>query len=233
LTRPSFAPALRHQVAIATAFVAVLTLVLLLSPGRAMAGLSGQLGEPWGPPVGGGEKQVFNPHAVGVDPADGSVFIASPTADFTETTIRKFSATGDYQGSVTLPGKNYEGIAVDPKLHRFYLLEAAAPEAGVTTAAKILAFSTTPVDEKLEAAMPSELTLPTGTATVFGPQEVVLDPSTGDLVIVGNAENGHMILQRIDVDPMTGASSLGNSFIDEEGKVLSNNAIAIDAKGVT
>jgi Divergent InlB B-repeat domain len=230
LTRLNSASLARHQLALVAAFV-TLSLVLLLSPGSAFAGVSGQQGPPWGPEVGVGPGEVFNGRPMGVDSADGSVFIGSFNEAVTEMVFQKFSSTGTFEGAVTLPGLGYVGIAVDSAHHRFYVLKDEGAAQEVT---KILAFSTIPNGSKqLVPASTAELPVPTGTATLFHPQELVIDPSSGDLIALAKNEEGLTVLQRIEVDPTTGAGTVGASFVDEGEVIQSSRGIAVDAQGIT
>jgi Divergent InlB B-repeat domain/IPT/TIG domain len=246
LNRPSFAPVLRHQIAVAAAFSAMLIFTLLFAPGSAIAGVSGQIGTAWKPVEEIGGMGLFELNQVGVDPSDGSVFIANSDAEFENTIIRKFSSTGTFEGSVSLPGRAYQGIAVDPTAHRFYVVKDEGEEQELK-ASKILAFSTIPSGAQLQPATEPELPVPTGSAALAHPQEIVLDPSSGDLIVVGKEakeveENGVEVekefttLQRIDVAPITGAGTVGGKFTDEvvgaPGQ-LNERAITVDKAGVT
>jgi hypothetical protein len=229
LTRPNLVPIARHQIAIMATFAAMLILVLLLSPAAARAGVSGQLGK-WDPLVGAGQGEVFNARPMGVDSADGSVFIGSFNETVTEMVFQKFSKTGTFEGAVTLPGLGYVGIAVDSVHHRFYVLKDEGAAQEVT---KILAFSTIPNGSKqLVPASSAELPVPTGTATLFHPQELVIDPSTGDLIALAKNEEELTVLQRIDVDPVTGAGTVSGSFVDEGEAIRSARGVAVDGDGL-
>jgi hypothetical protein len=235
LTRPGFALTLKHQIAMAAAFSFMLVLALLLAPGSAVAGISGQLGSAWSPPAQLSGHELLELNQVGVDPSDGSVFVANSDTEFEETIIRKFSPTGTFEASVALPGRAYQGIAVDPNLNRFYVIK----DGSTFEAEKILAFSTTPSGTSLVPATTSELPAHATGAPLLKPQEVVVDPSTDDLVIVGMEEKAgkeFTALQRIDVDPLTGVGTVGDRFTDEEEPLAEGavkRAIAIDAAGVT
>lgn len=230
MTRPDLAPLARHQLALVAAF-ATLILVLLPSPGAAFAGVSGQQGIPWGPPVGAGPEEVFDGRPMGVDSADGSVFIGSFNETLTEMVFQKFSAAGDFEGSVTLPGLGYVGIAVDSVHHRFYVLKDEGATQEVT---QLLAFSTIPnASKQLVPASGAPLPVPSGAATLFHPQELVIDPSTGDLIALAKNEEGFTVLQRIEIDPLTGAGAVGQSFVDEAEAIRPNRGIAVDGQGIT
>jgi hypothetical protein len=207
-----------------------------LSPGSAMAGVSGQVGDAWGPPAELAGKELIDPSTVAMDPSDGSVFVAANDGGFTETVIRKFSDTGHFEGSVSLPGRTYVGLAVDPARGRLYILEGV--KVGATKeATKILIYSTTPTGEALVPDETKELPVPTGSEALHGPQEIVVDPSTGDVVVVATEvkeEKAFTTLQRIDVDPITGVGAVGERFVEEEeSATVLPHAIAIDKSGVT
>jgi hypothetical protein len=229
LTRPSPAPLARRPLAILVAFAALLTAALLLAPTTALAGASGQLGK-WDPAVGAGEEEVFNGRPMGVDSADGSIFTGSFNESLTEMVFQKFSKTGTFEGAVTLPGLSYVGIAVDPVNHRFYVLK---DEGGAKEVTKILAFSTTPdASKELVPAPEKELPVPSGASTLFQPQELVIDPSTGNLIVLAKNEEELTVLQRIDVDPVTGEGAVSESFIDSGEAIRSARGIAVDGHGV-
>lgn len=226
MTRPSFAPALRHQIAIAAVFSAMLILALLLASNSALAaGVSGQIGRPWTPSAEFEGKELLELEQVGIDPSDGSVFIANSDVNFEKTIIRKFSAAGVFEGAVTLSGRGYVGIAVDPVIHQFYIVADASAK---TEAQKILAFSTIPVAEQLVPAAVSELPLPEG---LKNPQELVLNPSTGALVVVAKGESGSTVLQRVDVDRATGIGTVSGRFVAEEEALA--RAVTINKAGET
>jgi IPT/TIG domain/Divergent InlB B-repeat domain len=221
---------------IAAAFIAMFILALLLSPGSAFAGVSGQIGDAWGPLAELEGEELIDPSSAAIDPSDGSVFVAALNGEFTETVIREFSDTGEVEGSVALPGR-YVGLAVDPGLKRLYVL-AGVGSGATKEATKILAYSTVPSGGKLVPSTPAELPLPTGSAALIGPQELVVDPSTGDLVVVAKEvkdENELTTLQRIDVDPLTGVGTVGAKFTEEEALSASPgpHVIAIDEAGLT
>lgn len=229
LTRPSPATIARHPLAIVAAFAAMLTFALLLAPSAALAGASGQLGK-WDPTVGAGEEEVFNGRPMGVDSADGSVFIGSFNENLTEMVFQKFSKTGNFEGAVTLPTLSYVGIAVDSVNHRFYVLK---DEGGAKEVTKILAFSTIPnASGELVPAPEKELPVPTGAAALFQPQELVIDPSTGNLIVLAKNEEELTVLQRIDVDPVTGAGTVSESFVDSAEVIRPRRGIAVDAEGL-
>ncbi len=213
----------------------------LLSPGRALAGVSGQIGDAWSPPSELAGKELLGVTMVAIDPSDGSVFLGSLNSEFNETVIRKFSDTGHLEASVTLPGRNYVGLAVDPDHERLYILAGERVE-GIREATKILAYSTTPTGEQLVTATPEELPVHLGGEKLLNPYEIVVDPSTGDLVVLASFENGEeekrfTTLQRIDVDPVTGVGTVGEKFVEEEDtegrSEAGHRAIAIDEAGVT
>jgi hypothetical protein len=244
LTRPRFAPALWHQFALVAAFAAMVALALLSSSGTALAaGVSGQQ-EAWSANTEAAPGELFDPHQLGVDPEDGSIFTGSFNATLTGTVIQKWSDTGDFEGSVELPGNGYVGIAVDAEHDRFYVLETLREEnlAGEEgpVAQQILAFSTNPVENashemELVAATQSTLPVPdpTGAEQLFRPREIAVDPSSGDLIVLAEDDLEEAVLQRIDVDPLTGAGTLGASFVDGSGEIQSQRAMAIDGQGVT
>lgn len=221
--------------AIAAAFIAMLIFGLLVAPGNAMAGVSGQIGDSWTAPAQFEGEELIDPSAVAFDSEDGSVFVASLNGEFTETVIRKFSKTGVTEGSLTLPGR-YIGMAVDPKLSRLYVL-AGVRNGEVVEATEILAFSTIPNGEgKLPPAQQEKLPVPTGSEVLINPQEIVVDPSTDNLIVVAHEEQDEKnltTLQRIDVDSATGVGTVSERFVDEDTVTHrgTGTAIAINEAG--
>lgn len=229
MTRPGSASPPTRRLALMLTVATMLIFGLLSVPGMALAGVSGQLGR-FAPDFGTNPGQLFNPLALGVDTEDGSVFTTSANEDFTETVVQKFTATGELKGSVSLPGLGYIGIAVDPEAGRFYLLEDEF-DGSVATAKKILAFSTTPTGNQLVPAAVPDLPV-SGGATLTSPQELAIDPSTGNLVVVAADASEHVVLQRIDV-AADGTGTAGPEWTDTTGAVGPSARIAIDEKGVS
>jgi hypothetical protein len=210
------------------ALAAMVTFALLLSSGSASAagGVSGQLGEPWSAPIGEGNGELLDPYFMGVDSEDGSVFVSSLTFSIEEMRIQKFSEEGEYEGTTALlPGLGYVGLAVDPKAHRFYVLE---DEPGEAVASRVLAFSTIPSDSgKLEPA--GVIPVPAG---LISPREIIFDPSSGGLVIAAENASGQKVLQRIEVEA-DGSGHAGQAFVDAEIEPGDEWGVAVDSKGVT
>ncbi len=189
----------------------------------------GQIGEGWGSP-GGGAGQFSNPAMFGVDPSDGSVYAGDVTSDGKYYRIQKFSGSGEFEASVEIPRIQEEkivtlhGVAVDPILHRFYVIEGchlAKPAGSCKSfgstygARRVLVFSTEPQGTEL---VPAEgvatLPLPSGEETLFTPQGIAVDPSNHNVVILAENTSGHTTIQRIS---STGAP--GARFVDT-GNVL-------------
>jgi Divergent InlB B-repeat domain len=239
LIRQRIAPSVRRELALAIALVLSVFGVLAASP-VASAAISGQQGEPWGE-FGTGPGQLMDPSFMGVDSTDGSVFVGSyPSFEFTETVIQKFSPAGQLEGSAFIPGISWVGIAVDHAAGRFYVLEDEEMGSKGFVATKILAFETNPDAGVLKPATPEELPVPDPASAegLIRPQELVLDPSTGDLIVLAEDEAGHAVLQHIDTD---GVGSVGTRWVDTNSAIGlpapfnggSERAIAVDSHGLT
>jgi IPT/TIG domain-containing protein/List-Bact-rpt repeat protein len=184
-------------------------------PQSARAGVAGQQ-EVWEDlEFGVASGQVFNPHQIGVDPVDGSVYVLSSAPEFTEDKLDKFSATGQPEGTVSLSrtpeeagaegARTFVGIAVRHKegeaTGKVYLIQGEAglnttePEAKVAT--KVLVFSTGPAGGA--PVQEPSLTLPGANTAeaIFYPNEVHVDPANGDLVLSASALDGTAQLVRI------------------------------------
>jgi hypothetical protein len=229
----SSSAALQRRLALVGALIAVVLFGLSASPGNALAGVSGQLGV-WGK-FGPEPGKLLDPAFMGVDTEDGSVFVGSYTFEFDSTRIEKFSESGTFEGAVSIPGiEGFVGIAVDSAHHRFYVLESAK-DGGTSqwVASRILAFKTAPnASGELEAATVATLPVPSGANKLVAPREIVVDPSTGDLVILAKDESGKTVLQRIAVDG-SGAGTVGAAFVDTGAAIGPWNAIAISPGGLT
>src|SRR5262249_40023495 len=96
------------------------------------------------------EIQFNRPTLLGVDPTDNTVYVVDLSPDRTEFRLQKFSSTGTVLASVAIPrpfdANNkralLDGIAVDPALHRIYLLQFRADADGNRAAEQIDVFST-------------------------------------------------------------------------------------------
>ncbi|HEY4780056.1 MAG TPA: PKD domain-containing protein [Solirubrobacterales bacterium] len=211
------------------------------------AATSGQIGEAWGSP-GGSTGQFFDPAMLGVDPSDGSVYAGDVTPDNQHYRIQKFSGNGQFEALVEIPriveGKivTLHGIAVDPVLHRIYVIEGchlAKPAGSCTSfgstygARRVLAFSTERQGTELVPAEgAATLPLPGGEETLYTPQAIAVDPSDHDLVILAEDISGHTTVQRISSAGVTGAR-----FVDT-GNVLRSvgeeaTSLAVGPTGAT
>ena len=199
----------------AAAGVATVLAAVFASP---VAAASGQIGEAWGK-AGSGTGAFVTPGMLGVDPSDGSVYTGEEK-DASHYRIQKFTSSGEFKASVEVPrlsGEvvfNMRGIAVDPVLDRVYLLEGChlkKPATGCKLsssfygASRILAFSTEPSGTALVPASPATLAVPGSEEAIYEPQTIAVDPSSHDLVILGEDFNGHLLVQRIGSDGTPGA----------------------------
>lgn len=184
---------------------------------------SGQIGEAWG--KAGSAAGLFNdPGMLGVDPSDGSVYSGEEKDEF-HYRVQKFTSGGEFKASVEIPRfikeegqedklTTVHGIAVDPSLHRLYVLEGCRLEMPATGcepfsptfgARRILVFSTEPSGSTLEPASPATLPLPGGEAAIYNPQTIAVDPSNHDLIILGDDIKEHLLIQRISSAGVSGA----------------------------
>jgi PKD domain len=207
----------------------------------------GQIGEAWGSP-GSGAGQFFSPAMLGADPGDGSVYAGDVTPDGKHYRIQKLSDSGEFEAAVEIPRIVEEkivtlhGIAVDPVLHRLYLIEGchlAKPGGSCKSfgstfgARRLLVFSTEPQGTELVPAEgAATLPLPGGEETLYAPQTIAVDPSNHDLVILAENISGHTAIQRI-----SSAGVAGARFVDT-GNVLrpageEANSIAVGPTGTT
>ena len=209
--------------------VATALMILGLSAQTAAAKGGGQIGEAWGSP-GATSGKFFNPAMFGVDPGNGTVYSGDLSSDLSKYRIQQLSPTGEFKASVEIARfpeaekiATMHGIAVDPVLERFYLLEGCrvneiSPACRKTgprfSARQILVFSTKPVSGKLVPATPATLTLPTGTEQLYTPQSIAVDPSTHDLVVFAEDAARRPVVQRI-----SSAGVAGARFVDTAKKL--------------
>jgi ABC-type phosphate transport system substrate-binding protein len=191
----------------------------------------GQIGEAWGTP-GTGNGQLFNPAMFGADSTDGTVYTGDYTGTVsTETSnyrIQQLSAGGEFKASaeikrfpVTKKIIGLQGIAVDHSLGRIYMVESCRVSAlggtftcketgGKFAARKILVYSTTPEGAKLvpDKTTPT-IALPEGEKEIYSVQAIAVDPSNHDILLLGEENAGHKIVQRV-----SSAGVLGARFTD-------------------
>jgi hypothetical protein len=225
-----------RRVAIAVAVAMLTAMAVVASAGADNAGQR----EAWGE-YGTTAGKLALPNIFGAEPS-GSVYIGDQPEGYASLRIQKFSATGALEGSVTIPTPNeevFQGIAVDPTAHRFYLLrdhEHSDPTTNRAPAETILVFSTTP-DGSGELVAPTggptTLPVPTGTETIDDPKGLFVDPGNGELEIQGENQQGHFVLQRIKTD---GAGSLGARYTESAGSeplASPDTEVAIGPDGTT
>lgn len=205
----------------------LLGVVLAAMGASASAATFGELGEAWGK-AGSGAGQFFKPGFFGVDPQTGNVYAGDTNAAGTNFRIQMFTKTGELQASVEFSKKDESsgkllaltGIAVDPVRERLYVIEACRVVEGSTTcsvasgnrfaATRIHAFKTTPSEGKLLSA--GTFAMPSGENELYSPTSIAVDPTGGDLVLLGEdaEENaGHKVVQRVSP-----TGTLGERFVD-------------------
>ena len=128
-------------------------------------------------------------------------------------------------------------MAVDPTLHRLYILEGGktgANEAGgTTTARQIRILSTIPKEGKLVSPGegPTTLPLPKGTEVLVEPHAIAVDPVTHEVEVMAENKSGtkHTILQRV-----TSSGTIAGKFTDTGNKLrVPNESAASMAIGPT
>ena len=241
----------RWSVATVALFATVILFAITAQLAAAKGG--GQVGESFGAP-GVGNGQFFNPAMLGVDSQNGTIYTGDYTgvlsAETTNFRIQQLSPSGEFKASAEVKrfpetGKNVglQGIAVDHELGRIYVIESCrvattggtfacrSIAGGKYAARKILVYSTTPEGEKLKAL--SSIALPEGEKEIYEPRSIAVDPSNHDLVILGEENSKHKIIQRV-----SSAGVLGARFTDT-GELLkpsvgggAANSLAVSPTGV-
>jgi hypothetical protein len=225
-----------------------LAAVLLLGgaiPAASSADSFGELSRFGSAGVGAGQFKEAGAETVafGVDPTDNSVYVGDkPSAHVAR--IQKLSETGQFLGAAMLEVKGeetaIEGVAIDPGLHRFYVLVvqtrgsnlAIDPE--ITAAADIYAFSTEVTEKEgqkvLEPASGTEEGGVLAGKTVLHPQSVTLgqallepsgltvDPSSHDIILMGREDRGEEVAEpslRVALERVSSAGALGARWVDK------------------
>src|SRR5262245_50021321 len=149
--------------------IAAMAMALTALPASAGAATVGQINS-FGT-FGSGNGQFTDPSGLGIDTSDGSVYSVSLTADRKSYRLQKLSSTGTFIAAATFPRFTSEefpigvmGVAVDPTLHRVYLVETEKPgggSIGELLVTRLRVFSTENSGTTLVAASPATLALPT------------------------------------------------------------------------
>jgi PKD repeat protein len=227
------------------ATAATMLAVAAFFTGSAGAVTGGQIGEAWGKP-GSAAGQLTNPGMLGVDSSDGSVY-SGEEKDEAHYRLQKFTSSGEFKAGVEVARKEGEivlglrGIAVDPTMHRIYVMQSCHLKKPATTcklsstftgATRILVFSTEPSGTALVAGSPATLSLPSGEEAIYEPQTIAVDPSTHDLVILGENVDGHLLVQRI-----SSAGAAGARYVDTGDELRSPgqevHSLAVGPDGTT
>jgi len=255
------------------ACVAAVVLSLLLFARPAHGEAFGELGQVGSFGTGLGEFQW--PGDLAVDPTDNSVYVADepqrlgserPGAGPASFRIQKFAATlGKPVASATVPTpeevvgeehhlKMIQGMAVDPSLHRLYVLVAVQSPGGLYEASQIYAYSTdngstevlpvapgvpqVEIEPGVKVGLYYTFTAPAG--KLEKPQGIAVDPTTHDLIVVGvDVEHTSTVVQRIhSSEPSNSTGALSATFDDEANpeKVLTaepniGTGVAVGANG--
>jgi DNA-binding beta-propeller fold protein YncE len=175
--------------------------------------------DPYGEIESFGEAEIQTPEkAVGVDPETGNVYVVD--RDEHSFKILDFSGSGgkSIASAVFTPkvvtGQQdlIEGVAIDPSLHRLYVLALVTrreePDQEITAASALYSFSTVPSAKTLEPAAGTEKTgsekaILTNQSTLqptskeFGvsllePGGIAVDPTTHDILITGTIDRGKL-----------------------------------------
>ena len=236
------------------AVVAVAALLAIYAQSAAAIG-GGQIGTSFGSP-GVGNGQFYNPLMFGADPVDGTLY----TGDYngaveTEASnyrIQQLSASGEFKASAEIkrfPEKEklvgLQGIAVDHSLGRIYIVDSCrVANAGGTfncikiggkfAARKILVYSTTPEAGKLvpDATLPT-ISLPEGANEIYEVRSIAVDPSNHDIVLLGEENAKHKIVQRV-----SSTGTIGNRYTDTTDQLKPTlgggpaNSLAVSPSGV-
>ena len=233
------------------AAIGAVSAIMAVSAGPAGAAVSGgQIGEAWGK-AGGTAGKFVSPGMLGVDTSDGSVYVGEELEDLTHFRLQKFTSGGEFKASVEIPrivkegeaeyAHGLHGIAIDPVLHRVYLLESCRLKVPATTcqaavgelgASKILAYSTEEEGSTLKPALAEPLPVPGGEEAIYEPQTIAVDPSSHDLVILGENSEQHIVIQRISSTGVPGAR-----FVDTGNELRPSgrfaNSLAVGPDGRT
>ena len=236
--------------------ILVLGITLAAGGTLAQAAVFGELGEAWGK-AGTGAAQFFKPGTFGVDPQTGDVYAGDMNSAGTVYRIQKFTKTGELKAAVEFSRKEevtgklirLVGIAVDPVRERFYVLEACRVGEGSSNcslavgnfvAYRLKAFKTTPNAGKLELA--STFTLPLGEKELYNPTSIAVDPSTGDVAILGEDKGTvvpvpedeektevvhHAVLERVSSAGVAGARFIDESNLLRPTGLLAGNAMSL------
>ena len=225
--------------------------LLAACPAIAAAETSGQIGEAWGTP---GEEpgEFFDPGMFGVDSATGDIYVGDITPNLKDYRLQKLSSTGTYEASVDIPRfsnpeetkiVSLHGVAVNPTQHRLYMVEACrvskpageCKSFGTTLgASRLLIYSTNPEGTHLvpPSEGPSTLPLPGGGETLYNPQSIAVDPSSGDVVLLAENGEGHSVIQKVSP-----TGTLVARFVDTDNILrpdsghLSATSIAVGPSG--
>ncbi|HEY4451188.1 MAG TPA: PKD domain-containing protein [Solirubrobacteraceae bacterium] len=211
-------------------------------PAAAGAQAFGELSRFGSEGVGNGQFKEAGAETVafGVDPTTNNVFVGDKPAAHTAR-IQELSETGTFLGAATLVVKGeetgIEGVAVDPALHRFYVLvvqtrnSSLANDPEVTAAAALYAFSTEPTEKEGKKVLePASGTEPTtgllAGSTVLHPQSgtlgqsllepsgLTVDPTNGDIILMGREDVGNEEL-RTALERVSSAGALvGQRWVD-------------------
>lgn len=213
----------RRGAALIMALVAVAAIGAGIA-GQASAGNSGQLGAVWGE-QGTTDGKLATPMMMAAEEGGGVFVTDRPNGAGTSPfRLQKFSATGAFEGAVTIPTPNeevFKAIAVDSAAHLVYLLRELPegdPETSKAMAETIVIYSTVPnpTTHVLEppATGPTTLALPTDAAhAIDNPTDMVLDANNHELEIAGENRDEQYVLQRIG----TAAGSVGPRYTETAG----------------
>jgi hypothetical protein len=176
--------------------------------------------------------------AIGVDPTDNSIYTVDLPDENGEYRIQKFSEKGTLLASTTFKPKDpvhespdiVEGIAVDPSMKRIYLLvselrpEGKTLDPGDPAAGQLYAFSTETSGKTIEPAAGTEGGVlaattvfspfsPTVGKSLLYPNGITVDPTTHDIVIVGEVETAAEE-QAIALERVNDKGELGQRWVD-------------------
>jgi len=222
-----------------TAVAVLVVMVVAAAFGAAATGAGaatfGQLGEAWGK-AGTGSGQFFKPGTFGVDPESGDVYAGDVNSTATNYRIQRFGKSGEFKALLEFPRKDAAtgklvkliGFAVDPARQRIYAVEACkAPvgtmacsgTVGLFVALRVHAFST--AGGILESV--GTMALPSGPQELYEPSAIAVDPSNGDLVLLGEDEGTELVRHKV-VQRLSSSGALGARFVDEADQLRPREA---------
>jgi hypothetical protein len=211
----------RRALALGTLLLSMLAILGQHSPHAGAAETYGEVGRFGARGTGPGQFELSRfTHAFGVDATENSVYVGDEPQPGSYR-IQKLTSTGTFvaQTATITPPKadGIEGIAVEPTMQRIYVLaleSRSTPEGSIAVAGTLYAFSTVPKGETLPPASGTKSGVLTTPAVFLAhakeisqslaePHGIAVDPSTRDVIVMGEEETGEpesnpIVLQRVN-----------------------------------